>query len=79
MRLVLKFLFGLSSGAIFWWMGEIILFARTFGKHKSRYDLYTDDSPSRFVLFSAEPMSPSEAVGEDPSYFWLGAEWCLTD
>jgi hypothetical protein len=44
-------LFGLSSGAIFCWMGEIILLALTFGKHQSRWDLYTDDAPSRFVLF----------------------------
>ena len=71
MGVVLKFLFGLSSGAIFWWMGEIILFARTFGKHKSRCDLYTDDSPSRFVLFSAEPMSPSEAVARIQATFGL--------
>jgi hypothetical protein len=70
-RRVLKFLFGLSSGAIFCWMGEIILFALTFGKHKPRWDLYTDDSPSRFVVFSAEAMRPSEVVAKIQANFGL--------
>jgi hypothetical protein len=52
MSLVLEFLFEVVFEAIFCWTGEIILFVLTFGKHKPRWDLYTDDSPSRFVIFS---------------------------
>ena len=52
MSLVLEFLFEVVFGAIFCWTGEIILFVLTFGKHKPRWDLFTDDSPSRFVIFS---------------------------
>ncbi len=52
MSLVLEFLFEVVFGAIFCWTGEIILFVLTFGKHKPRWDLYTDESPSRFVIFS---------------------------
>jgi hypothetical protein len=52
MSLVLEFLFYVVFGAIFCWTGEIILFVVTFGRHKPRWDLYTEDSPSRFVIFS---------------------------
>jgi hypothetical protein len=52
MSVVPEFLFEVVFGAIFCWTGEIILFILTFGKHKPRWDLYTDDSPSRFVIFS---------------------------
>ena len=52
MSLVLEFLFEVVFGAIICWTGEIILFVLTFGKHKPRWDLYTEESPSRFVIFS---------------------------
>jgi len=52
MSLVLEFLFELVFGTIFCWTGEIILFLVTLGRHKPRWDLYTDESPSRFVIFS---------------------------
>ena len=48
---VLEFLFYVVFGAIFCWTGEIILFILTLGKHKPRWDLYTKESPSRFVIF----------------------------
>jgi len=34
------------------WTGEIILYVVTLGKHKPRWNLYTDERPVRFVLFS---------------------------
>ena len=52
MSLMLEFLFEVVFGVVFCWTGEIILFALTLGKHKPRWDLYTEDSPSRFVIFS---------------------------
>jgi hypothetical protein len=38
--------------AVLTWTGEFILFVITFGKHKPRWDLYTKESPSRFVILS---------------------------
>ena len=52
MSLLLEFVFHVIFGAIFCWTGEVILFVVTFGKHKPRWDLYTEESPSRFVIFS---------------------------
>jgi hypothetical protein len=52
MSLVVEFLFEVVFGAIFCWTGEIILFLLTLGKHKPRWDLYTKESATRFVIFS---------------------------
>jgi hypothetical protein len=47
-----KFILQVILEAFFTWTGEIVLFILTFGKHKPRWDLYTKESPSRFVIFS---------------------------
>ncbi len=47
-----KFLLQIIFGFLFTWSGEIVLFIVTLGKHKPRWDLYTRESPSRFVIFS---------------------------
>ena len=47
-----KFILQVILEAFFTWTGEIVLFVLTFGKHKPRWDLYTKESPSRFVIFS---------------------------
>ena len=52
MSLVLEFLFEMVFGVIFCCTGEIILFIMSFGTHRPRWDLYTKESPSRFVIFS---------------------------
>ena len=44
LRLIFSFLFA--------WTGEAVLFVVTLGRHKPRWDLYTKESPVRFVLFS---------------------------
>jgi hypothetical protein len=49
---VAKFIFHLIFEVVFTWTGEIVLYVLTFGKHKPRRDLYTKESPVRFVLFS---------------------------
>ena len=46
--------------------GELVLFAITFGHHKPRWDLYTSERPSRFVLLS----DVSTWIG---LAFWIGA------
>ena len=52
MGLLLEFLFEVVFGAVFCWTGEIVLFVVTMGKHKPRWDLYTEESPCRFAIFS---------------------------
>jgi hypothetical protein len=47
-----KFILQVLLEAFFTWTGEIVLFVITLGKHKPRWDLYTKESPSRFVIFS---------------------------
>jgi hypothetical protein len=49
---ITKFLFRFIFEILFIWTGEIILFLITFGKHKPRWDLYTKESPGRFIIFS---------------------------
>lgn len=49
---IAKFLFCFVFEILFTWTGEIVLFLITFGKHKPRWDFYTKESPSRFVIFS---------------------------
>jgi len=47
-----KFILQIIFEIFFTWTGELVLFILTFGKHKPRWDLYTKESPSRFVIFS---------------------------
>lgn len=50
---------------LFTWTGEIILFAVTLGRHKSRWDLCTNAPPGEFVFFS----EVSAWIG---MIFWFG-------
>jgi hypothetical protein len=47
-----KFILQVILEAFFTGTGEIVLFVFTFGKHKPRWDLYSKESPSRFVIIS---------------------------
>ena len=49
---IIKFFFKFIIDIFFVWTGEIILFLVTLGKHSPRWDLYTKQSPARFVIFS---------------------------
>ena len=49
---IVKFLFRFIFEILFIWTGEIVLLLVTFGKHKPRWDLYIEESPGRFVIFS---------------------------
>jgi hypothetical protein len=49
---MVKFTFRLIFEILFSWTGEVVLFIISFGKHKPRWDLYSEESPSRFVIFS---------------------------
>ncbi len=46
------FLFWFVFSILFSWTGEVLLFCVTLGKRKPRWDLYTKESPARFVIFS---------------------------
>jgi hypothetical protein len=65
MAIVFEFLFSLIFEIIFAWTGEVVLYVATLGRHKPRWDLYTKESPSRFVIFSEIAMW----VG---FLFWVG-------
>jgi hypothetical protein len=53
MSLVLQFIIDAVLGMICCWTGEIILFILSLGKHKPRWDWYTEEkSTIRFVMFS---------------------------
>lgn len=49
---IATFLFRVLFEIVFSWTGEIVLFLVTFGKHRPRWNLYTDESAGKFVLFS---------------------------
>ena len=49
---VAKFILRLIFDLLFAWTGEIVLFVMTLGRHKPRWDLYTKESPARFLIFS---------------------------
>ena len=49
---IAKFIFRLIFDVLLTWTGEIVLFVLTWGRHKPRLDLYTKESPIRFVVFS---------------------------
>lgn len=52
LEIISEFLFWFVFDVLFIWTGEVILYLITFGKHRPRWDLYTEESPSRFVIFS---------------------------
>lgn len=62
---VIAFIWWLIINIILVWTGEIILFIVTLGMHKPRWDLYTKNSPVKFVIFS----ELSSYVG---ILFWIG-------
>ena len=49
---IVKFILRFVCEVFLTWTGEIVLFIFTFGKHSPRWDLYTRESPGRFVVFS---------------------------
>jgi hypothetical protein len=49
---IAEFVFHFVFEILFTLTGEIVLYLITFTKHKPRWDLYTEESPSRFVIFS---------------------------
>ena len=49
---IAKFLVRFVFEILLTWTGEILLFLITLGRHKPRWDLYTKESPTRFVIFS---------------------------
>lgn len=49
---IAKFILRLIFDFLLAWTGEILLFLVTLGRHKPRWNLYTKESPNRFVLFS---------------------------
>jgi hypothetical protein len=49
---VMTFVGEIIFEVIFIWTGEILLFVFTFGRHRPRWNLYGNESPIKFVIFS---------------------------
>lgn len=49
---ILRFLFQLIVELIFFYTGEVVLFIVTLGRKKPRWNYYTDESASKFVIFT---------------------------
>ena len=49
---IIAFLARIIFECLIIWTGEIVLYVITFGRHKPRWDMYLNDSPGKFVIFS---------------------------
>ena len=67
---ILRFLFELIVELLLFYTGEIVLFILTFGKKKPRWNYYTDESPSKWVIFT----ELSTWIG---IAFWLLIAWLV--
>lgn len=65
-----RLLFEILIECFFFYTGEIVLLIVTLGKKKPRWDYYTDESPSRWVIFT----EISTWIG---IAFWLLAAWFI--
>lgn len=51
-RVILRFFVRLFFEVIFFYTGEIVLALVTFGTRKPRWNYYTDESATKFVIFT---------------------------
>jgi hypothetical protein len=49
---ILEFIFHLVVEIFFFYSGEIILYLLTFGRRKPRWDYYTEERASKFVILT---------------------------
>lgn len=47
-----RFIFEILVEFLFFYTGEIVLFIVTLGKKKPRWNYYTNESPSKWVIFT---------------------------
>lgn len=66
----LRFAFQIVVEVLFFYTGEIVIFVITFGKRKPRWNYYSDESTSRFVIFT----EGSTWIG---FAFWLFVAWFI--
>lgn len=67
---VSRFVFEILVEFLFYYPGEIVLFILTLGKKKARWDYYTNESRSKWVIFT----EISTWVG---IAFWLLVAWFI--
>lgn len=65
-----KFISELLFDILFFYTGEILLFIVTFGHKKPRWDYYTNERGSKFVIFS----ELSEWIG---ILFWFSVAFLI--
>ena len=66
----LRVAFQIVVEVLFFYTGEVVIFIITFGKRKPRWNYYTDESASRFVIFT----EASTWIG---FAFWLLFAWFI--
>ena len=69
---VTRFLFDVLVEGFFFYTGEIILFIVTLGKKRPRWNYYTDESPSKWVILTEF----STWIG---IAFWLFIAWIINN
>jgi hypothetical protein len=67
---VSRFVLEILVEFLFFYTGEIVLFIMTLGKKKPRWDYCSDESPSKWVIFS----ELSTWIG---IAFWLFVAWFI--
>lgn len=67
---ILRFIFEILVEILFFYTGEIVLFIATFGRKKPRWDYYTNESPSKWLIFTEISVWIGIA-------FWLLVAWFI--
>jgi len=67
-RVIGRFFFSILIELLIFYTGELVLFAITLGYKKPRWDYYTSEKPSRFVIFAELSLWVGFA-------FWLFIFW----
>ncbi len=67
-RVIGRFLFSILIELLIFYTGEVVLFTITLGYKKPRWDYYTSEKPSKFVIFTEMSLWVGFA-------FWLLIFW----
>lgn len=71
-RIILEILFRIVVEIILFYTGEILLFIISLGYKKPRWDYYSKDKPSKFVIFTEISVWLGLA-------FWLFVAWFVSN
>ncbi len=69
---ILIFIFEIVVETILFYTGEIVIFISTLGKRKPRWDYYTNESASKFIIFTE--LSTWLGIA-----FWIFVAWLINE